>query len=93
MEHISHGFGPWEQVKVEIPTIHKKDFRVFTQKFDEQEGCMQSGRRLRRLNGCIGAKEESACEHEIYNRVYTGANFRTVRIKYLNHAFSDGLDG
>jgi hypothetical protein len=88
MEQISHGFGPWEQVNNESPTARKKDFRVLTEKFDEHEGGLQSGRRLRRLNSC--AKEESACESEHYEGLYSNANFRTVRIKYLNRAFSDG---
>ena len=89
---MAHDFGPWD----ESPAAHKKDFRVFAEKFDENEGSLQVqcvGRRLRRLNTGMSAKEDCVCEHEQYGGLYNDANLRTVRIKYLNRAFSDDLNG
>jgi hypothetical protein len=89
---ISHGFGPWEQVDIAPPPAHKKD-KVLTDGFDDNAAGLHLGRRLRQFSGGIGAKEECVCDHENYGHLFNDGSFRTVRIKYLNRAFSDGLDG
>jgi hypothetical protein len=89
IEHISHGFGPWEGIE----PAHKKDYKVLTDEFDGNAAGFHLGRRLRQFSGGIGAKEECVRDHENYGHLFNDGSFRTVRIKYLNRAFSDGLDG
>ena len=88
---MEHEFGPWEQVKLESPAAHKNDFRLPSEKIDAYAG-FQSGRKLR-LNGGITKEDFDDCEQEKYGQLYHYANFRTLRVKFIDRAFSDGLDG
>jgi hypothetical protein len=91
---MEHEFGPWEEVKLESPaahTAHKNDFGVISEKTGAYTG-FQSGRKLR-LNGDITKEDFDDCEQEKYGQLNHYANFRTLRVKCIDRAFSDGLDG